>query len=232
MTRSVRVTASSLKLRSLPIVDANTDTGRRLSAGQVATSFGETFDKQWQFLNAQGGSGWVSAQYLQPATTQPPSPTTAAPAKRHLYTLEGEDPQLTAAIEKLRVKALAEGIEFTTADFGGVRTQADTIRIMKYRDDDYAVYVRNLKRTNPGKAPTPKNTWRKIAPFGSSFHNYGAARDLRVTKYPPSFTASKALDRLRALAPSCGLKIITNDPPHMQLPITLAQARARWLARQ
>ena len=232
--RAVRVTASSLKLRSLPLADAGTDTGRRLSIGQVANSFGETFDKQWQFLNAQAGSGWASASYLEPVAPGAPLPV-AAPAakpKKLLYTLEGEDTELTAAIEKLRAKAALEGIEFTTADFGGVRTEADTVRIMKYRDDDYAVYVRNLQRTNPGKAPTAKNTWRKIAPFGSSFHNYGCARDLRVTKHPASFTASKALGRLRVLARSCGLKTITDDDPHAQLPITLAQARARWLARQ
>lgn len=226
--RTVRTTASALILRSLPLAQASTDTGKRLTAGQVATSYGSSWDNGWQFLSAPAGDGWASSAYLQPANV----PVPVAPAARPLkYTLEGEDPDLTAAIEKLRVKAAAEGIEFTTADFGGVRTEADTIKILKYRDDDYAVYVRNLKRDNPGKKPLGKNTWRKIAPFGSSYHNYGAARDLKPTKWPPSFTESKALDRLRTLAPSCGLKTITNDPPHVQLPITLAQARARWKAR-
>lgn len=231
MSKTVRTTTSSLKLRSLPIVRPDTDTGKRLTSGQVATSFGESFDEHWQFLNTPTGNGWASSQYLTPAAVVPTAPVVPAP-KRLLYTLEGEDPQLTAAIEKLRAKAALEGIEFDTADFGGVRTEADTVRIMKYRDDDYAVYVRNLQRDKPGKTPTPKHIWRKIAPFGKSYHNYGAARDLRVTKHPPSFTASKALDRLRVLAASCGLQTITNDPPHVQLPITLAQARARWEARQ
>lgn len=226
MTRQVRGTAGSLVIRSRPVPHKESDTGKRLTLGQVATSYGESWDKAWQFIVAPAGMGWASSAYLEPA------PGTAPPVKPLRYTLEGEDPELTAAIEKLRVKALAEGIEFTTADFGGVRTEADTTRIMKYRDDDYAVYVRNLQRTNPGKRPTPKEVWRKIAPFGSSYHNYGAARDLRVTRHPQSFTASKALDRLRVLAVSVGLRTITNDPPHVQLPITLAQARARWKARQ
>lgn len=235
MMRAVRVTAASLKLRSLPLLDAATDTGRRLSAGQIANSFGETFDKQWQFLNTTGGSGWASSQYLQPATAiaVPTAPT----SKRLLYTLEGEDPELTANIEKLRAKARLEGIEFDTADFGGVRTEADTIRIMKYRDDDYAVYVRNLKKKNPRAVPVPIGKWRAIAPFGSSFHNYGGARDLKIIKHPPSHNASTAQARLGALAPSCGLLWGGTfkskfDGPHMQLQITLAQARARWLARQ
>lgn len=221
--RAVRTTANALILRSSPGGD---DTGKRLTAGQVAASFGESWDKDWQFIAAPDGDGWASSAYLVPSTAP------AAPPRPLLYTLAGEDPELTAAIEKLRAKAAVEGIEFTTADFGGVRTEADTIRILKYRDDDYAVYVRNLKKERPNAKPTPKEIWRKIAPFGSSYHNYGAARDLKVAKHPPSFTASKALDRLRALAPGCGLKTITNDPPHVQLPITLAQARARWQARQ
>lgn len=237
--RAVRVTASSLKLRSLPVADAATDTGRRLTVGQVANSFGETFDKQWQFLNAPAGSGWASAAYLEPVAAGAPVPA-AAPAvapKRLLYTLVGEDPLLTENLEKLRAKARLEGIEFDTADFGGVRTEADTSKILKYRTDDYAVYVRNLKAKNPRATPVPIGKWRPIAPFGSSMHNFGCARDLRVTRYPDSFSKSAALNRLGALAPSCGLewggawrgKV---DPPHMQLPITLAQARQRWQARQ
>lgn len=234
--RSVRVTASSLKLRSLPVLDAATDTGRRLTSGQVANSFGETFDKDWQFLNAPAGNGWASAQYLAPATVASSAPV-APTAKRLLYTLVGEDSLLTANIEKLRAKAALEGIEFDTADFGGVRTEADTIKILKYRAHDYAVYARNLKAKNPRAVPVPIGKWRAIAPFGSSFHNYGCSRDLVITKHPPSHNASTAQARLGALAPSCGLRWGGTfkskfDGPHMELPITLAQARQRWEARQ
>lgn len=242
MMRAVRVTANSLKLRSLPVVDANTDTGRRLTAGQVANSFGETFDKQWQFLNAPAGSGWASATYLEPvaagAPAPAPAPAPAVPAaKRLLYTLVGEDPLLTANLEKLRAKAALEGIEFDTADFGGVRTEADTTRILGYRDDDYAVYVRNLRAKNPRSVPVPIGKWRAIAPFGSSMHNFGCARDLKITKHPDSFNASTAQARLGALAPSCGLRWggtfkTKFDGPHMELPITLAEARQRDEARK
>lgn len=226
MTRLVRGTANALILRSRPVPHKESDTGRRLTLGQVATSYGETWDKGWQFIVGPAGAGWASAKYMESATAPAPAPS------RFKYTLGGEDPELTAAIEKLAKLAAAEGIEFTTADFGGVRTEADTVKIMKYRDDDYAVYVRNLKRDRPNATPLAKNVWRKIAPFGSSYHNYGCARDLKPTNWPPSFTESKALERLRALAPKVGLKTITNDPPHVQLPITLAAARKRWEARQ
>lgn len=152
-----------------------------------------------------------------------------------MYTLEGELPELTSAIEALKARARADGIEVDTADFGGVRTEADTSRIMKYRDDDYGVYVKNLAKLFPGRTPTAKAIWRPIAPFGSSMHNYGAARDLKITKRPPSMTEAEAYRRLGSHAPECGLKWGGTfkkkvDPPHFELPITLAQAKARWLA--
>jgi hypothetical protein len=237
MSQTVRTTASALTLRSLPIIRPDTDTGMRLRAGETATSFGETFDKSWQFLHTLSGNGWASSAYLQPAaagvTVVPP---VAAAPRKLLYTLVGEDPQLTAAIEKLRAKGRLEGIEFETADFGGVRTEADTTKILKYRDDDYAVYVRNLKATNPSKTPVPIGKWRPISPFGSSMHNFGCARDLKITKHPDSFSESTAQARLGALAPSCGLKwggtfTTRFDGPHMELPITMAQARQRYEAR-
>lgn len=236
MTKTVRTTTSSLKLRSLPIVRADTDTGKRLTPGQIATSFGETFEGDWQFLNTPAGNGWASTQYLALATVAPSAPAIPA-TKRLLYTLEGEDPELTANIEKLRAKAALEGIEFDTADFGGVRTEADTTKILKYRTDDYAVYVRNLKAKNPRAVPVPIGKWRAIAPFGKSMHNFGCSRDLKITKHPPSHNPSTAQARLGALAPSCGLRWGGTfkskfDGPHMELPITLAQARARWEARQ
>lgn len=237
ITRLVTSTASKLILRSRPVAESATDTGKRLVAGQVAMSFGEAWDKEWQYVSAPAGSGWVASDYLAPAVEAPPSapviPGTATP--RLLYSLVGEDPDFTASIEKLRAKALLEGIEFDVADFGGVRSEADTVKILKYRDDDYAVYVRNLKRAQPNKTPVPMKTWRPINAFGTSMHNYGDARDLKITKHPSSFTKDRALARLGALAPSCGLRwggtFTRYDGPHFELAITLAEARRRYEAR-
>jgi hypothetical protein len=231
MTQLVKTTASKLILRSQP---AGTDTGKRLLLGQVAESLGATQDNQWQFIHAPAGEGWASSQYLVPAASSAPViPGTTTP--RLLYSLVGEDPDFTASIEKLRAKALIEGIEFGVADFGGVRSEADTVKILKYRDDDYAVYVRNLRRESPNKTPVPKTTWRPINPFGSSMHNYGDARDLKVTRYPSSFTKWQALVRLGALAPSCGLRwggtFKRKDYPHFEKAITLAEAKRRYEAR-
>jgi len=229
----VHPTVDKLIIRALP---AGADTGKRFLRGQTALSHGVSPDAKWLFVDAPDGSGWASAQYLESLPT-PAAPTCVPTAKRLLYSLMGEAPEFSEALEKLRAKAELEGIAFDTADFGGVRSEADTTKIMKYRDDDYAVYVRNLRAKNPNARPTPKEQWRAIAPFGSSMHNYGFARDLKIVKHPPSFSEAECLRRLGALAPSCGLKWGGTfskrvDPPHFQLDITLAEAKRRYENRK
>lgn len=152
------------------------------------------------------------------------------------YTLAGEDPELASNVEQLRLLAEADGIFFTTADFGGVRTQADTDKILKYRDDDYAAYVAAFAKSHPDQTPTPIEKWRPIAPFGNSFHNWGCARDLKILKKPDSFSEAEALRRLGGHASRCGLRWGGNfknrvDPPHFELAITLMEAKSRWASR-
>lgn len=152
------------------------------------------------------------------------------------YTLAGEDPELTEKVEALRALCEADGFFIDTADFGGVRTEEDTIRILKYRDDDYAVYVAALAKSHPGQAPTPKEVWRPIAPFGLSLHNWGCARDFKILKRPDSFTESACFQRMGLHAVAVGLQWGGNfkrrpDVPHVQLPVDPITARARWDAR-
>lgn len=225
----VMTRASALIIRSLP---DGLDTGHRLKAGEAAVCYGESLDRNWQYIVLGTASGWASAKYLEPYVA--PAPSTPTVINRP-SSLEGEDLELTAAIEKMRGLARAEGIEFATAAYGGVRTEADTIRILKYRDDDYAVYLRNLAASHPGEIPVPKTTWRPINPFGTSMHNYGCARDLKITAMPVSFSESEAFRRLGILAPQCGLKwggtFHRVDTPHFELAISIEQARDRWNAR-
>lgn len=132
-------------------------------------------------------------------------------------------PQLRAAEAALHLRADALGIEYRIADFGGVRTQADTALILGYRAADYAAAIAR----DPSVAFIPINVWRPIAAFGTSFHNYGAAFDVLVTGTPSGTTATQALAQLKALAPSVGLRSnVPNDPPHFELPISIEQARA------
>lgn len=141
--------------------------------------------------------------------------------------LNGALPQLIAGLNQLRDRASALGITFDIADYGGVRTQADTVLIMAYRAADYAAAV----VADPSVSDTPINEWRPIAPFGSSYHNYGAAFDVKITSAPAGVSFNSALQQLKALAPACGLRsTVPNDPPHFELPISLDEARAQWLA--
>jgi hypothetical protein len=152
------------------------------------------------------------------------------------FTLTGELPELTRAIDALGRLALPLGITFTTADFGGVRTEADTLKILKFREDDYRAAVRR----DPKVANIPITTWRPITPFGRSHHNWGAARDLRPLTYPAGKSAAWALAELGRLAPRAGLQwggLLNGgtfskpwDAPHFQLPITVSEARTRYLA--
>lgn len=136
-------------------------------------------------------------------------------------------PELLGKLEQLRMLAEREGIGFEIADYGGLRTESDTLRILRYRDDDWNAAVKAdpalLRRTS-------KEKWRPIAQWGSSMHNYGAAFDVRITKNPPKKSGLQSLSRLVELARTVGLKPGADfgDPPHFELPIGLAGARKRW----
>lgn len=142
-------------------------------------------------------------------------------------TLTNTLPELQQAEARLRAAAAARGISYVIADYGALRSQADTAKILQYRAQDYAAAV----RVNPDTARTPITRWRPIAPFGSSYHNYGAAFDILVTGHPPGVNGYSVLG---ALAPQLGLRWGgTNptkvDPPHFELPISLTAARIKWL---
>lgn len=145
--------------------------------------------------------------------------------------LTGALPELLFALDELRAKAKAQGIEFTTADFGGLRTQADTALIMKYRDDDWNAAV----KADPSLARrTTKEAWRPIAKWGNSMHNYGAAFDVRITAYPKGKSGLWALNWLADTAPEVDLvagRDFVNapaDPPHFELRGGLSLAKKRW----
>lgn len=148
-------------------------------------------------------------------------------------------PELIAAEAKLRALATKEGIRYDFGlpqDTGTLRTEADTTQILKWRDADYKVYVAALKK-NPSATPVPIETWRPIASFGKSYHNWGAAFDAHIIGQPAGMSADQALGHLGALAPQCGLRWggtftpARRDRPHFELPITLAEAERRWKAR-
>ncbi len=160
-------------------------------------------------------------------------------------------PQLVSACQDLARRAATHPrhVTFKTADYGGLRTEADTTQILRYRDADYQAYVAALKRSNPNAVPVTIARFRPILAFGSSLHNYAAARDLEPTSIDGvdvhiSPTRAKiwstepkraqqlydaALDVLGSLAPAAGLrwggKFSNPDRPHFELPIGLDEAK-------
>jgi hypothetical protein len=141
-------------------------------------------------------------------------------------------PELVAAEEKLRALATAAGLAYTVnhEETGGyVRTQADTAAYMRYRDVEYANYVAALKRKNPAAVPVSKYTWRPIAAFGSSWHNFGAAFD--VTMVRGTYAALGALAAAAGLVWGGLFPAARKDIFHFQLPGSILDARAKWLAR-
>lgn len=139
--------------------------------------------------------------------------------------LTGALPQLLDAERALHAKANALGIDYRIADFGGVRTYADTVLIMGYRTADYAAAV----AANPAVAGIAIDDWRPIAEFGTSRHNYGGAFDVLITRTPQGMSSSAALTKLKSLAPSVGLRSnVPNDPPHFELPISFDELKRLW----
>lgn len=154
-------------------------------------------------------------------------------------TLAGALTETQAAYNQLEDLAANHGIAFRIANFGAVRTLADTNQILGYRQADFNAAV----RAGTISPDTSLNKFRPIAPFGTSFHNYGAAFDLLILQTPqgtapdpngdtPAPGADAALRLLGSLAPSLGLRwggrFSNPDPRHFELAITLDQAKQAY----
>lgn len=141
--------------------------------------------------------------------------------------LDGTLPELQQAEAQLYAYATGVlGIDYRIADFGAFRTEADTDLILKYRQDDYNAAV----QADPSVARIPLQKFRRIAPYGSSMHNYGAAFDVLIINRGPYASSDAALLALKQAAPSFGLRSsVPDDPPHFELPMSVEDARLRWI---
>jgi hypothetical protein len=136
-----------------------------------------------------------------------------------------------AALEQL---AGDEGIELGVADYGGYRTAADTAEIVAFKNADYAAYTAAARAA--GRVPVPiTGPWdngnaRPIAPYGRSYHNYGAARDFVIVSFPPWLSVDEAVARVQELGERAGFRSgrTFGDDDHLELPLTLEQAAAAW----
>jgi len=127
-----------------------------------------------------------------------------------------------------------DGIELGIADYGGLRTAADTAEIISFKNADYAAYAAAARAA--GRVPVPiTGPWdngnaRPIAPYGRSYHNYGAGRDFTIVSHPAWLSLGDAVAHVQELAESIGLRSgrAFDDDYHLELPISLEQAAADW----
>jgi hypothetical protein len=142
--------------------------------------------------------------------------------------LSGTLPQTQNAYAGLASYASSNGITIGIADFGGIRTQSDTTTILADRQNDYNADVAAGRIS----ADTPINKYRPIAPFGKSYHNYGAAFDVAIIARPSSMSEDGALALLGGYAPNLGLTwggtFSNPDPDHFQLDVSLDDAMAMY----
>lgn len=129
-------------------------------------------------------------------------------------------PELQQAWTALEAQAAAIGGSFTLNEFGGLRTEADTTLIEQYRETDYQAAV----ASGAIRPDTTLQQFRPIAPWGRSYHDFGAAFDVTAHGITQA--------QLGALAPACGLRWggtwSNPDPSHFELDMTLAEASAKW----
>jgi hypothetical protein len=145
--------------------------------------------------------------------------------------LTGALPQTVDAYAAMASYLAQNGITVGIADFGGVRTEADTVTILADRLQDY----NSDHGVSPLDTPQPLSVlqvYRPIAPWGSSFHNYGAAFDLAILGSPSGMSEYGALAFAGAYAPQLGLRwggqFSNPDPPHFELSIPLSDAASAW----
>lgn len=139
-----------------------------------------------------------------------------------MTTLLGGLPELKTAEARLRALASARGLVYAFADYGGLRSESDTTKILEYRRVEYAAYRKRME--SAGKRPVSIDVYRPINEYGHSWHNYGAAFDVVMIR--------GSIEALGALAEAAGLRwgghFARKDTPHFELPITLADARSRF----
>lgn len=121
------------------------------------------------------------------------------------------------------------GISIGIAEYGGFRVLEDLEEILAFRSSEFEKAV----AAGEISASTDINAWRPIAPYGHSFHNYGAAFDIRVKAGGGAgYTDEQVFAIAGTFAPALGLRwggtFPNPDDDHFELNVSLAQARSMF----
>lgn len=244
MPTRYEVTATALNLRASP--SAAGDILTVLRRGQQCVGAGDAQDG-WLPVSYQQLSGYLSANYVRvapgaavpsPAPAPMPAPTGGVPLPADPQTRLSDQsqlhPQFRQALGVLLDKLAAENRPFKVFE--------------AFRTPERQRWLYEQGRSRPGGIVTNAKPWE-------SFHQYGLAVDL-VLFVNGQWTWSSTGDlgahwkRLPDLAKEAGLRTLTWEAPHVELPValrdaagpallasadagwadTLASAAARWRA--
>jgi hypothetical protein len=161
-------------------------------------------------------------------------------------------PELRTAELKLRAIAAAAGITYSISDFGGLRTPADTAKLIGYRDEEVrqARAAAEAKARKEGKtaaqikaaSDTAANAaYYRVSSFDTGYHGVGGAFDIAIETTPKGMGKTEALTYLGARAGECGLKwggtfkdnpstaiVEKPDPWHFELAQPRAAVETKW----
>jgi hypothetical protein len=223
MPTSYRVTATALNLRSAP--DIASSVLAVLRSGQVGVG-GAAAVGNWLPLSFGAQSGWVSSAYVQAVGAPPadpaPAPTPAAPAPASpapsgpavalptdpAARLRLEDqlhPRFRALLDQLLQKLAAENRPFRVFE--------------AFRTPERQEWLYAQGRTRPGGIVTKAGAWK-------SFHQFGLAADLVLFidgnwSWDDAGPLAQHWTRLRELASEVGLRTLSFEVPHVELPVEL-----------
>jgi len=215
MPTRYEVTATALNLRASP--NAAGDILTVLRRGQQCVGAGDAQDG-WLPVSYQQWSGYLSANYVRvaPGTVTPSAPATAptggvplpADPQTRLSDQAQLHPQFRQALGALLDKLAAENRPFKVFE--------------AFRTPERQRWLYEQGRGRPGSIVTNAKPWE-------SFHQYGLAVDL-VLFVNGQWTWSSAGDlgahwkRLPELAKDAGLRTLTWEAPHVELPVALRDA--------
>jgi hypothetical protein len=145
-------------------------------------------------------------------------------------------PELEVRWDATVSDSAGEGVDIEIADFGGFRTEADTAKILKFKQDDYKAYADAARAAGhvpiPITGPWDDGSSRPIAAYGESYHDFGGARDFTIAHYPSGMSYESAVSRVQAIAEANGLRSghSYGDDPHLELRVTLPELQQMWAA--
>jgi hypothetical protein len=144
----------------------------------------------------------------------------------------------------LRSAAAAKGIEYDFPDYAGLRTPADTVQLIRWRDEAVTIARRDAEAKRKAQGGTAvqiklagdvaaTRAYYRVSPADASFHGVGSAFDIRIRKVPPGMTTDQAYKALGAIAPSIGLRwggtfSAPADPFHFELAKSRDDAAILW----